>query len=171
MAETSVPESFQIWCNKLCFFCFIIFNPSLSLGSLLFHSCFFSTLERPLKFFHFFSRCSVLFYSKTTPSDANLGLECCDVIFSGEYKSRKAESVVETPFSFCRALVKRIGVFIFHPFWKYWMWKMLIKQTDNFSFELFSTSNIILFNTIEIFSSCSLFSCLKPEIYISISVS
>lgn len=117
MAETSVPESFQICCNKLCFFCFITFNPSLSLGSLLFHSCFFSTLERPLKFFHFFSQCSVLFYSKTTPSDANL--KCCDVIFSGKYKSRKAESVVETPFSFCRALVKRIGIFIFHPFWKY----------------------------------------------------
>ena len=128
MAETSVPESFQICCNKLCFFCFITFNPSLSPGSLLFHSCFFSTLERPLKFFHFFSQCSVLFYSKTTPSDANL--KCCDVIFSGKYKSRKAESVVETPFSFCRALVKRIGIFIFHPFWKYWMWKMLIKQTE-----------------------------------------
>lgn len=60
MAETSVPESFQICCNKLCFFCFITFNPSLSPGSLLFHSCFFSTLERPLKFFHFFH--DVLFY-------------------------------------------------------------------------------------------------------------
>ena len=171
MAETSVPESFQICCNKLCFFCFITFNPSLSLGSLLFHSCFFSTLERPLKFFHFFHDVLFYFTQRQLQVTQTLDLGAVTLYSRGNINQGKLNPWWK-PLSVFAELWWNESVFLFSiRFGNIECEKCWLNRRNSFSFELFSTSNIILFNTIEIFSSCSLFSCLKPEIYISISVS
>ena len=171
MAETSVPESFQICCNKLCFFCFITFNPSLSLGSLLFHSCFFSTLERPLKFFHFFHDVLFYFTQRQLQVTQTLDLGAVTLYSRGNINQGKLNPWWK-PLSVFAELWWNKSVFLFSiRFGNIECEKCWLNRRNSFSFELFSTSNIILFNTIEIFSSCSLFSCLKPEIYISISVS
>ena len=171
MAETSVPESFQICCNKLCFFCFITFNPSLSPGSLLFHSCFFSTLERPLKFFHFFHDVLFYFTQRQLQVTQTLDLGAVTLYSRGNINQGKLNPWWK-PLSVFAELWWNESVFLFSiRFGNIECEKCWLNRRNSFSFELFSTSNIILFNTIEIFSSCSLFSCLKPEIYISISVS
>ena len=171
MAETSVPESFQICCNKLCFFCFITFNPSLSPGSLLFHSCFFSTLERPLKFFHFFHDVLFYFTQRQLQVTQTLDLSAVTLYSLGNINQGKLNPWWK-PLSVFAELWWNESVFLFSiRFGNIECEKCWLNRRNSFSFELFSTSNIILFNTIEIFSSCSLFSCLKPEIYISISVS
>ena len=171
MAETSVPSLFQIWCNKLCFFCFITFNPSLSLGSLLFHSCFFSTLERPLKFFHFFHDVLFYFTQRQLQVTQTLDLGAVTLYSRGNINQGKLNPWWK-PLSVFAELWWNESVFLFSiRFGNIECEKCWLNRRNSFSFELFSTSNIILFNTIEIFSSCSLFLCLKPEIYISISVS
>ena len=171
MAETSVPSLFQIWCNKLWFFCFITFNPSLSLGSLLFHSCFFSTLERPLKFFHFFHDVLFYFTQRQLQVTQTLDLSAVTLYSLGNINQGKLNPWWK-PLSVFAELWWNESVFLFSiRFGNIECEKCWLNRRNSFSFELFSTSNIILFNTIEIFSSRSLFSCLKPEIYISISVS